>query len=536
MSRRPPSPPAPLIVSRRRLLGGLGASAALTLTGAAPFILRSPAFAQGAPLIFKTDPFKLGVASGDPDSTSVVLWTRLAPEPLNIGGGLPNAPVPVEWEVGLNEQMTRVMFRGTALARPENGYSVHALAQGLLPGRSYWYRFRAGEVESRIGRTRTLPAREAKAVRFQVALASCQRIEQGYFTAWADIAKRDLDLVMHLGDYIYEYALKPDEIYRRVGFAVPSPALRKLESINDYRLRFALYKLDPDLADAHAAHPFVVSYDDHETVNNWAGDTAPNMSTAALLKLRATAFQAYYENMPLRDALQPKGAAMRAYRAFEAGDLLRISSIDTRQYRSPHACGRGDKMHCDERLEPGRSMIGAEQESWLLDQLGRNDTAWNLVGNQVMMMQCHYKEPSLDIVDTDKWDGYAAARKRLFDGIAARKTQGLVVATGDIHRAFAGDLKANFDDAKSPTLGAEFICSSISSAGDGSAGAATSAKLRADNPHIKFYDGRRGYTLLDFDRKRCEASFQAVSKVTIPGGKISTIKKLAVEAGKPGIA
>lgn len=536
MSRRPPSRPASLPISRRRLLTSLGASAL-----AAPFILRGPAFAQGAPLIFKTNPFKLGVASGDPDSTSVVLWTRLAPEPLNLGAGLPNAPVPVEWEVGLNEQMTRVMFRGTALARPENGYSVHALAQGLLPGRSYWYRFRAGEAESRIGRTRTLPARpssqlESNAARFRVALASCQRIEQGHFTAWADIAKRDLDMVLHVGDYIYEYAMKADDMRMRMGFNLPSAALAKPTTIAGYRLRHAIYKLDPHLADAHAAHPFVVAFDDHEVMNNWTGDIGPGLSKDSFLKIRAASFQGYYENMPVREALQPNGANMRLYRAFEAGDLLRLSAIDTRQYRSPYACGKGDKMHCDERLEPGRSMIGDAQESWLLDQLGKNDTTWNLVGNQVMMMQCRYKDPALDIVDTDKWDGYAVARKRLFDGIQARKAQGLVVATGDIHRAFAGDLKANFDDAKSPTLGAEFICTSISSGGDGSAGAATTAKLRADNAHIKFHDGRRGYTLLDFDRKRCEASFQAVSKVSIADGKISTIGNFTVEAGKPGIA
>jgi alkaline phosphatase D len=557
MSRRSPSRPlllpphntAPLrspTISRRRLLLGLGASTLPILAGAAPFILRGDAWGQSPePLIFKTDPFKLGVASGDPDSTSVVLWTRLAPEPLTIGGGLPpllknGGPVAVDWEVGLNEQMTRVMFRGTVMARPETGYSVHALAQGLLPGRHYWYRFRAGEAESRIGRTRILPARSSNggdaAQRFQIAIASCQRIEHGHFTAWADIAQRDLDMVLHLGDYIYEYALKPDVIARRMGFALPANALRKLASVNDYRLRHALYKLDPNLADAHAAHPFVVSYDDHETVNNWAGDTAPNMSAADLRKLRAAAFQAYYENMPVRAALQPQGPAMRAYRSFEVGDLLRIASLDTRQYRTPHACGRGDKMPCDERLESGRTILGAEQESWLLDQLGRGDTAWNLLGNQVMMMQCRYKEPALDIVDTDKWDGYAAARERLFDGIAARKTKGLVVATGDIHRAFAGDLKTDFDKPESPTLGAEFICSSIASNGDGSAGTVTSAKLRGANDHIKFYDGRRGYTVLDFDRKRCEARYQAVAKVSVPGAKVSTIKTLTVEAGKPGIA
>ena len=227
---------------------------------------------------------------------------------------------------------------------------------------------------------------------------------------------------------------------------------------------------------------------------------------------------------------------MRLYRAFEAGDLLRLSAIDTRQFRSPYACGKGDKMHCDERLAPGRSMIGEAQESWLLDQLGKNDTTWSLVGNQVMMMQCRYKDPALDIIDTDKWDGYADARRRLFDGIQARKTQGLVVATGDIHHAFAGDLKANFDDAKSPTLGAEFICTSIASGGDGSKGERAAAKIRADNPHIKFHNSQRGYTLLDFDRKRCEASYHAVSKVSMPDGKMSNIGTFTVNAGKPGIA
>ena len=532
MSRLPPRRPLSAFVSRRRLLTGLGTSAL-----AAPFLLRaSPSWSQGAPLIFETDPFKLGVASGDPDSTSVVLWTRLAPEPLTLGGGLPKEPVPVDWEVGLNEQMTRIMFRGTAMARPETGYSVHALAQGLLPGRTYWYRFRAGEVESRIGRTRTLPTRDTATTRFQVALASCQRIEQGYFTAWADIAKRDLDMVLHVGDYIYEYAMKAEDMRMRMGFDVPAATLAKPTNLNGYRLRHALYKLDPHLADAHAAHPFVVAFDDHEVMNNWTGDIGPGLTRDAFLKLRAAAFQGYYENMPVREALQPQGASMRLYRAFEAGDLLRLSAIDTRQFRSPYACGKGDKMHCDERLAPGRSMIGEAQESWLLDQLGKNDTTWSLVGNQVMMMQCRYKDPALDIIDTDKWDGYADARRRLFDGIQARKTQGLVVATGDIHHAFAGDLKANFDDAKSPTLGAEFICTSIASGGDGSKGERAAAKIRADNPHIKFHNSQRGYTLLDFDRKRCEASYHAVSKVSMPDGKMSNIGTFTVNAGKPGIA
>ncbi len=406
--------------SRRAALAGLAVGVLV-----APFGFGRRAFAQAdAAPAFAVDPFRLGVASGDPDATSVVLWTRLAPEPLAVDGGMPDATVLVAWEIANDAAMADIVGGGTTVAQPASAHSVHVLATGLSPGRTYWYRFQAGGAASRIGRTRTLPAPGADTRRFRIAVAGCQRIEQGHFTAWREIADSDLDLVLHTGDYIYEYALPSGDIDRRMGFAVPDAALRKLAALGDYRLRYALYRLDPHLAAAHAAHPFVMSFDDHEVANDWAGDNAPKMSRDAFLMLRRAAFQAYYENMPVREAMRPRQSAMQAYRAIAVGNLLQLAVLDTRQYRSPHACDLDGKVRCAARSDPGRTMLGADQEAWLLDRLGRGETRWNVLGNQVMMMQCRYSDTAGDIVDIDKWDGYAAARQRLLGGAAARRNAG----------------------------------------------------------------------------------------------------------------
>ncbi len=354
------------VFSRRHLLSGLASSIAV-----APFIGR--AWAQG--VRFESNPFTLGVAPGDPDANSVLLWTRLAPAPLERNGGLPSSPVTVDWEIAEDDKMQNVVRRGSEDALPAEGHSVHVIAGGLAPNRPYWYRFMTGGTESRIGRTRTMPAKGFIPDRFRLAAAGCQRIEHGYFTAWADIAQRDIDLVFYYGDYIYEYALPEQSIEKRVGRTVPSAVLRKLSELSDYRLRYALYKLDPDLAAAHAAHPFIASFDDHEVVNDWGGSRGPGtMSNGTLLQLRAAAFQAFYENSPVRPSVRPSGSNITAYRSVDVGAFLRLAALDTRQFRSVPACGDPDTKKCDKRLAPDRSMIGTDQERWLLDLFGRNDT------------------------------------------------------------------------------------------------------------------------------------------------------------------
>lgn len=516
-------------ISRRSLLTGLASSAAV-----APFIGRS--WAQSAPR-FKTDPFALGVASGDPDANSIVLWTRLAPSPLEPRGGMPSDAVGVAWEIAEDDKMQRVVRRGTTDALPAEGHSLHVVAEGLTPDRPYWYRFMSGGAESRIGRTRTLPARGTLPERYRMAVASCQRIEHGFFTAWGDIAKADLDLVFHAGDYLYEYALTAEAMATRMPFAVPDNARAKVSDLAAYRTRYALYKLDPDLAAAHAAHPFVVSFDDHEVVNNWGGMSGPaKMSDRDFLRLRAAAFQAFYENSPVRPSVRPRGSDITMYRSFDVGGLLRLAVLDTRQFRSMPPCGKAETRRCDERLAPHRSMIGNDQERWLLDLFARRDTAWTVLGNQVQMMQVRHKEAAQDIVNTDKWDGNAAARQRLLQGAAERQVNGLVTVTGDIHRAMAGNLLVDFDKPKAPPVGVEFVATSISSDGDGGPAKSTGARLMANNPHLRFYDARRGYLMCDFSHQRCEASFRTVEFVTKRGAKTATAASFSVDAKKPGLA
>lgn len=517
------------LISRRGLLTGLASSAA-----AAPFIGRS--WAQGSQR-FQTNPFTLGVASGDPDANSVVLWTRLAPRPLEPRGGMPFDAVAVDWEIAEDDKMQRVVRRGTADALPVEGHSLHVIAEGLTPNRPYWYRFMSGGAESRIGRTRTLPERGALPERFRLAVASCQRIEHGFFTAWDDIAKTELDLVFHAGDYMYEYALTAEAMATRMTIPVPDNARAKVSDLAEYRTRYALYKLDPDLAAAHAAHPFIASFDDHEVVNNWGGMSGPaKMSDRDFLRLRAAAFQAFYENSPVRPSVRPRGSDITLYRAFDVGALLRLAVLDTRQFRSMPPCGKAETRRCDERLAPNRSMIGDVQERWLLDLFARRDTAWTVLGNQVQMMQVRHKEAAQDIVNTDKWDGNAAARQRLLQGAAERQVSGLVAVTGDIHRAMAGNLMVDFDKPKAPPIGVEFVATSISSDGDGGRALSTGKSLMANNPHLRFYDARRGYLLCDFGRQRCEASFRTVEFVTKRDAKTATASSFTVEVKKPGLA
>ena len=516
------------LFTRRHVLTGLASSVAV-----APFIGR--ARAQGI-FYFATDPFSLGVASGDPDSSSVVIWTRLAPKPLQPDSGMPATAVPVGWEVAEDDKMQRVVRRGTTVALPEEGHSLHVIADGLAPNRSYWYRFLCGGAESRIGRTRTLPAPGTMPDRVRLAVAGCQRIEHGFFTAWKDIAKADVDLVFHYGDYMYEYDLKPDVMAQRMAVPVSDAALKKPTALAGYRLRYALYKLDPDLAAAHAAHPFIASFDDHEVMNNWGGVNHPaNLSDREFLTIRAAAFQALYENAPVRPNVRPKGSAITTYRAFDMGRLMRLAVLDTRQFRSLPACGKAATQHCDERFAPDRSMIGADQERWLLGLFDRRDTNWTVLGNQVLMMQVRQKDPKDDIVNTDKWDGNPAARTRLLQGAVDRKVNGLIAVTGDLHRAVAGNLMVDFDKPDAKPVGAEFVATSVSSDGDGGRARNAATRLLSNNSHLRFYDGRRGYLVCDFNQNRCQATYRTVDMVSKPGGKISTATTLTVDAKYPGI-
>jgi len=480
------------------------------------------------------EPFTLGVASGDPLPDGVVLWTRLAPRPLQ-GGGMPNRQVPVRWEVARDEHFRRVEAKGTAFAGPDGAHSVHVEVEGLRPGREYFYRFKTGQELSPVGRTKTAPRPDQDPRRFAFAVAACQMYEHGYFTAYRHMAQEDLDLVVHLGDYIYEHA--PNQYVGRSG-NVRLHVGREIESLDDYRTRHAQYKTDPDLQAAHAAFPWVVTFDDHEVDNNWAADVpentvGPNATPESFRARRAAGFQAYYEHMPLRRGQRPIGSDMLAYRRLTFGRMAQFSALDTRQYRSDQACGDGTDIDCAERLDPNRTLTGPQQERWLLEGLQGSGARWNVVAQQVFMAQRDFDPLLPQRFSMDAWDGYAAGRDRLLAHVQSRRVPNPIVLTGDVHRSWVADLKANFDDPASASIGTEFVVSSISSTGDGTA--ETQAPVLGANPHLKFYEDQRGYMRCELDAERWRTDVRVVPFVSRPGAPITTTASFSVINGAAGI-
>jgi alkaline phosphatase D len=326
---------------------------------------------------FVRDPYTLGIASGYPSPDGVILWTRLAPDPL-AGGGMPPQPVEVSWEVAGDETFRQVVRRGSVLASPQGAHSVHVEVKGLEPSRWYWYRFRAGDAASPAGRTRTAPSPGAAAERMRFAFASCQQYEQGYYAAYRHMAREDLDLVCHLGDYIYESSWGHDHV-RKHEAGEP-------HTLGEYRNRYACYKSDSDLQAAHAAFPWVVTWDDHEVQNDYANAQSQDLDSPDLfLKRRAAAYQAYYEHMPLPQWARPRGPAMHLYARWSFGALANFHVLDDRQYRSPQACprpGRGGSNvveDCGERLHAQRTLLGPVHEQWLFDGLAQGDARWNII-------------------------------------------------------------------------------------------------------------------------------------------------------------
>ncbi|MBI5128521.1 MAG: alkaline phosphatase D family protein [Rhodopseudomonas palustris] len=532
----PRSPfPSRLALDRRTVLrGALGAGLAGTL----------PSAVRAADRIsFKSDPFILGIASGDPAPDGFVLWTRLAPEPLKARGGMAAQPVEVTVEIADDPAMTRVIRKLTETARLELAHSVHIEVEGLAPGRDYFYRFRAGDVESAIGRTRTLPAAGDAPAQIRFAAAGCQRWEDGYYTAWRAIANDQLDFVFHYGDYIYEYA------HTDVTGRDKQPAPRTMPAdfpacftLTDYRRRYALYKTDADLQAAHASCPFLPSFDDHEIANNWAADSDPKHTPAdAFLFRRAMALQAWYEHMPVRRAQLPRGPDVRAYRGFRYGSLLDVAVLDTRQYRSRQPCGDGFLAGCAEADDEGRTMLGSAQEQWLAERLNQGKATWQVLAQQVMFAQFDWrgfpfvKETEAPIIDVDTWNGATAGRARVTAMLEAAGIANPVVLTGDLHRALAMELRRDWRDPSSPCIGVEFLSTSISSVGDGPATEADRATMLRNNPHLKFFSDKRGYTRHVVTPTQWQADFRAVDSTATPGQPVRTAQSLVVESGRPGL-
>ncbi|WP_326706149.1 alkaline phosphatase D family protein [Streptomyces cyaneofuscatus] len=523
-------------LDRRRLLTGAGAVAALAFTMNLPAAGTAAAAELDARRITE-NPFTLGVASGDPLPGSVLIWTRLAPRPYEPAGGLPASRVQVTWELAHDEAFRRIVRRGTVTAHAEFAHSVRADVQGLDPGRGYFYRFRTGSWTSPTGRTRTAPAAGTRTSSLTLAAVSCQAYHDGYFTAHRHLAAEDVDVVFHLGDYLYEYAVTATGGARNyTDRRLPAHYNRETMTLEDYRLRYALYKSDPDLIAAHAAHPFVVTWDDHETENNYAGEIPENdVPPEEFLLRRASAYRAYWENQPLRTPQRPTGPDMRLYRRLTFGRLAQFDILDTRQYRSDQAYGDGWRTPGPESEDPARTMTGAAQERWLIDGWRASDATWNVVPQQVTFAERRDVPTAAYKLSMDAWDGYPASRQRVLAGAESAGVENLMVLTGDVHVSYAFDLKKDFADPASRTVGTEIVTTSVSSGKDGAERPANWENQTRANPHMKHYNGRRGYALVTLTEKQARADFRTVSAVTTPGAPVTTAASFVTEAGNPGL-
>ena len=507
-------------LTRRSLLAG---GAALCGFGAAR---RLTAAAGLSALRWRASPFSLGVASGDPTPDGVVLWTRLAPDPLN-GGGMPPAAVSVAWEIASDDGMRRIVRKGTVAATADWAHAVHVEVTGLEPARWYWYRFRAGDAESPIGRTRTLPRVGSAVDRLRFAFASCQHFEAGWYTAYAHMADEDLDLILHLGDYIYEEPGTDGKPRKHAG--------GKLRTLEDYRTRLAQYKMDEQLQAAHALCPWFVTWDDHEVEDNYANDiSSQHVPPDQFLAQRAAAYRAYYEHQPLRRVSIPKGPSAQIYREAAFGSLASFFILDTRQFRTDQPCGDGTKAPCEGTFDPKATLLGAAQERWLFNRLKASRERWHVIPQQVMMARVD-QQPGPDVrVSMDQWPGYDAQLKRMMQFLGTARPSNPIVLTGDIHSNWVNDLKLDFTDERSPTVGTEFVGTSISSGGDGSEPAPRIAGVLSENPFVKYYNNRRGYVSCLLTPREMRADYQTVDYVTRPGAPKKTAASFVVENGQPG--
>ncbi|MBK6472699.1 MAG: alkaline phosphatase D family protein [Betaproteobacteria bacterium] len=501
----------------RRGLLGLALAA-----GAAPLFVRH-ARAADAPR------FALGVASGQPRPDGMVLWTMLT------GADLPDQAT-VQWEVAEDEAFARIAARGSETTMADDAHSVHAEPVGLKPGHWYFYRFSALGQRSAIGRTRTAPAPDAAVARLDFIIASCQRWDAGHWAAWRHAAAEPLDLVIFLGDYIYEYGRD----------SAPADAVRrhdggKVRTLDGYRARHTQYRGDPALQAAHAAAPWLLVWDDHEVDNDYAGLVGQDLQFDFAVQ-RAAAYRAYWEFMPLPKSARPRDGAMRMHGRLDWGRLARVHLVDDRQFRDVQACPRPGKAgsntvdvtDCPTLRDPKRTLLGAAQEAWLAEGWS-TDRPWNLLAQQTLMARCSWTDPTGPTGGrywTEGWDGYAPARRRLLDAVAQKKLPGVVVLGGDVHANYVANLKADFDDDKAPVIASEFCGTSISSLG---LPQARLDAMRAFNPQLLHArSDQRGYGRFTLERQRLQVDLRVVDDARDPASGMSSQGRWDVEAGRPG--
>ena len=510
-------------LTRRRFLAQAAALAAGSLVQACASRVQRP--------MFRSDPFTLGIASGSPREDSVVLWTRLAPQPLQ-SGGLDPVALAVRWEVAHDESFRRIARRGESIASPESAHAIHAEVDGLEPGRVYFYRFACGDAMSAVGRTRTTPRAGEGDERLRFAFASCQQYEQGYYVAHRHLADEHPDLVLFLGDYIYESSWGREHVRQHNG---PPP-----HTLQEYRDRYALYKTDADLQHAHAVAPWIVTWDDHEVQNDYANDRAEDLDPDFLAR-RTAAYRAFFEHMPLRRSVLQAGGGFRIYDRFAWGSLAAFHVVDDRQYRAYDACpkpARGGSSvvgdACTARLDPSRTMLGDVQEAWLDESFARSRATWNVLAQQTLMAPAGTANEGQGVMHwTDGWDGYPVARARLLRSMARTRLSNPVVIGGDVHAQYFADLHLDPEDARSPIVASELCGTSITSQG---IRPRLVENIVASNPWIHYGNATlRGYTRVELTREGLAAELRAVATVKRSDATVRSAKSVHVEAGRPGI-
>jgi alkaline phosphatase D len=522
-------------MDRRRFLGGLalaGVTAACAgETGAggeedsgAPTAVRA---AEPAGPELPAGVFGLGVASGDPLPDSVMLWTRLAADPTSADGGSPSGDVEVAFDVAADESFDELVVSGLATATSALGHSVHVDVGGLTPDTWYHYRFRSGGRTSAVGRTRTFPAAGVKAEQFRFVFASCQDYQWGRYGAWGRVVEEpDLDAVVFLGDYIYELNLgdlSPDRSAGRV-WAGPEPV-----TLQDYRRRYAQTKSDPQLQAAHEKAPWIVTWDDHEVSNNYAGDVAQaDIDVPASRDRRIAAYQAWYEHTPVRiDPVPEDFAELPIHRDLAFGDLVRLFVIETRQHADAPACRTDGSLladegpSCDELESEERTNLGADQERWLIDGLSSSTTTWNVLANPIMLAGLNVGSAQEPAITRDAWVGYPATRRRILEAISASDVSNPVVVTGDWHASFVLDVSV---EPGGPPVLPEFVASSISTV-------LFTTDYRPENPHVRYFVAEHGYALVTVDPTELRCEFKYVADVWDPATPISRTDTWVLSAG-----
>lgn len=516
-------------IKRRRFLSSMA-------MGAAAASLTSPwngrAFAATPKFI--NDPFSMGVASGDPTPEGFVLWTRLAPNPFDVEPFTQDL-VEVLVEVAEDEKFTKIVRRQTEIARPDNAHSVHAEINGLPAGRNYFYRFRCGGVASPVGRTITAPLFAQKLDKIKFAWHSCAHYEQGYYTAYRDIAEQHPDIILGLGDYIYEVSWGPQ--LRRM-------PVNEATSVDEYRLIHAVTKLDKDLQAAHAVAPWLFIWDDHEVANDYQGDwgsTLPGLDEKTFVARRLASYKAYFEHLPLRarsrfDAVN----RMRIYGQSTFGDLLEFTLLDTRQFRPRASCPSNpekytgemiSKANCADLTDKTRSILGAQQERFVNDNFMRGNTRWSVLVQPTFFGDLAQKNDKGEaIVFNEGWSGFNPARQKIIDTIAKRQKQSsCVVIGGDMHAFFAADVKKDYDKPDSETVAVEFVSGSITSK---SYNYERFMKMMPDNPHIKFFDDRtNGYGIVEVTDKKMDVRLRHTKSTWVKDAGFSDIKRYTIERG-----